>query len=142
MGDRLRRGAYPLGETRCAATGHHRAVCILRNPIYAGTICLALGMVLLIGDFVGLILAAIALLTLYISIVPAEEAYLLNTFGNEYLVYKANVPRFIPRLTAWRRKSSGTFHWRALWGEGGIALLLVAIYGCLWIEELFDHVVG
>lgn len=114
----------------------------LRNPIYAGTICLGIGMVLLIGDFLGLILAGVAFLILYLAIVPAEEAFLSQQFGEEYERYKAAVPRFFPRLTPWDGRVKRPFHWRALRGEVGIAFLLALIYLALWFEEYLDKLWG
>ena len=38
-------------------------------------------------------------LDVYIPLV--EEPGLLKRFGEEYLTYKRNVPRWIPRLTPW-----------------------------------------
>ena len=37
----------------------------------------------------------------------AEEPGLVQGFGDEYLIYKKNVPRWIPRLTAWPTEPSG-----------------------------------
>jgi protein-S-isoprenylcysteine O-methyltransferase Ste14 len=32
-----------------------------------------------------------------------EESKLAERFGDEYLVYKENVPRWIPRLSRWKK---------------------------------------
>jgi hypothetical protein len=35
----------------------------------------------------------------------SEEPGLVKRFGEEYLTYKANVPRWIPRIRAWQAKA-------------------------------------
>ena len=103
----------------------------LRNPIYAGTIALGLGMAMLIGDPWALLCAAFALGLLYAFIVPAEEAFLRTQFGDEYAGYCAAVPRLIPRLRPWPGRREQPFQWRATGGELRILLILVVIYAAL-----------
>jgi hypothetical protein len=38
----------------------------------------------------------------------SEEPGLVNRFGDDYLTYKRNVPRWIPRLTPWEGGSEST----------------------------------
>ena len=109
----------------------------LRNPIYAGTITLSLGMALLIGDPWALPCAAFALGLLYVFIVPAEEAFLRTQFGAEYVRYCAAVPRLIPRLRRWPERREEPFQWQAARGELKTLLWLVLIYCALQIEEHF-----
>lgn len=110
----------------------------VRNPIYGGSMCLGFGMCFLIGDPVAFLLAALAFTILYVSIVPAEEEFLLQQFGSEYLRYREEVPRLIPRLLPWRGGVRKPFQWRAARGELFIALLLVGIYAALMLEEQWD----
>jgi protein-S-isoprenylcysteine O-methyltransferase Ste14 len=114
----------------------------MRNPIYAGTICLGLGMAALIGDPRAYLLAAVAFVLLYFSIVPAEEEYLSRQFGLAYARYRAAVPRFLPRVRPWPGRVKQAFHWRAVRGELGIALVVAAIYLALLGEEWIDKVWG
>ncbi len=111
----------------------------VRNPIYFGTLGLGFGMALLIGDPLALGLAAAALGLLYLAIVPAEETFLAQQFGDDYRRYCASVPRLVPRLSPWPEGEQRTFRWRATWGEAGILLWMVLIYAALWGEEYLDH---
>jgi hypothetical protein len=43
----------------------------------------------------------------YYATIEAEEAYLLDTFGEGYQEYMSGVPKYVPRLTAWRTGSDG-----------------------------------
>ncbi len=114
----------------------------LRNPIYAGTMCLGFGMAALIGDPRAYFLAALAFFFLYLSIVPAEEEHLSRQFGAAYALYRAEVPRFLPRLRPWPGRVRNVFHWRAMRGELGIALWAVGIYVALLGEEWLDKIWG
>jgi protein-S-isoprenylcysteine O-methyltransferase Ste14 len=113
----------------------------VRNPIYTGTMCLGFGMAALIGDPLAYVLAALAFAILYFSIVPAEESFLQQQFGEAYARYRRAVPRIIPRLTPWRESDPVVFQWRAAIGEGFIALITAGIYVALHVEEYLDRVV-
>ncbi len=112
----------------------------VRNPIYVGSMCLGLGMSLLIGDPCALLFSAIAFTILYLAIIPAEERFLSMRFGSEYAAYCASVPRLFPRLTRWKNDPPIRFRWRAAAGEFWIFLILVAIYAALLFEEHLDAI--
>lgn len=114
----------------------------VRNPIYAGTMCLGFGMAALIGDPKAYLLAAVAFVFLYLGIVPAEEEFLRQQFGAAYARYCAEVPRFLPRLRPWPGRVKQAFHWPAAKGEIVIALWAMGIYLALWGEEWLDKVWG
>lgn len=114
----------------------------VRNPIYAGTMCLGFGMAALIGDPKAYLLAALAFLFLYLGIVPAEEEFLRRQFGAAYARYCAEVPRFLPRFRPWPGRGKQAFHWRAATGELFIVLWAMGIYLALWGEEWLDKVWG
>ena len=107
----------------------------VRNPIYLGSILLGIGMSLLIGDPLAFLFTTIAFSMLYFGIVPAEEEFLRDQFGAEYLRYRDAVPRFIPLLQPWRGRTKRAFAWRAIRGELGILLVLVAIYVVLLLKN-------
>jgi len=110
----------------------------VRNPIYLGSMGIGFGMAALIGDPWAYVLTAIAFSILYLSIVPAEEAFLVEQFGDEYRHYREGVPRFIPTLRPFCHREHRPFQWRAVRGEFYMALLLVGIYLALLVEEHFD----
>jgi protein-S-isoprenylcysteine O-methyltransferase Ste14 len=114
----------------------------VRNPIYVGTIVLGFGMCSVNGDPLAHLLAALAFVVLYFGIVPAEEDYLTKQFGPDYQRYQSAVPRLLPRVRPWPGRIDEGFRWRAVWGECGIALLLVGIYAALVFEEYLDRVFG
>ncbi|MEJ5261466.1 MAG: isoprenylcysteine carboxylmethyltransferase family protein [Ignavibacterium sp.] len=79
----------------------------VRNPLYVGNILIYLGLgIMSFALFPYLqIIALLFFIFQYYLIVKAEEEYLFNTFGDQYKKYFNNVPRFLPRLTAYRDDS-------------------------------------
>jgi len=75
-----------------------------RNPLYLGSILLALGFAVAAQNlWIGLVLVLL-FLAIYLPLIYAEEAYLGATFPG-FAEYKSAVPRLIPRLTAVRFKT-------------------------------------
>jgi protein-S-isoprenylcysteine O-methyltransferase Ste14 len=78
----------------------------LRNPLYLGNFLTAVGFSLAFtgnnspAKRAALVASALgSMLAVYATIVPHEEAYLRETFGEAYDAYAAKVPRAIPRAT-------------------------------------------
>ncbi len=90
----------PWDETqRLVVRGPYRRV---RNPMISGVISILLGEAALLGSpplfaWTG---GFFLLNAVYIPLV--EERGLADRFGEDYRVYKQHVPRWLPRLTAWR----------------------------------------
>ena len=80
-----------------------------RNPLYNGNFLIWMGFAVISGVFWFLPLAIVLFATEYSLIVRFEEGVLESTFGNEYLNYKSQTSRWIPRTprvsTAGDRKS-------------------------------------
>jgi protein-S-isoprenylcysteine O-methyltransferase Ste14 len=79
----------------------------VRNPLYVGNILMYVGIgIMSFALFPYLQIAAILYFSFqYSLIVTEEENYLKKTFSNEYENYCKNVPRFFPRLTAFKVKN-------------------------------------
>jgi protein-S-isoprenylcysteine O-methyltransferase Ste14 len=90
----------PWDETqRLVVQGPYRHV---RNPMISGVVCVLLGEAALFGSaaLLGWSAFFFALNGVYIPL--SEEPGLEERFGDQYRAYKANVPRWLPRLTPWR----------------------------------------
>ena len=72
-----------------------------RNPMLSGISIMILGEVLFFISFGLLIYLAVFLTGTFICIAFKEEPTLQKRFGDEYTLYKQNVPRWIPSLTPW-----------------------------------------
>jgi protein-S-isoprenylcysteine O-methyltransferase Ste14 len=73
----------------------------VRNPMISGVFFVILGEAILTVSLplFGWFLIFVAVNAVYIPLV--EEPGLVKRFGDDYLTYKKNVPRWIPRLRAW-----------------------------------------
>ena len=69
-----------------------------RNLMYVGNILIALGMCMAAGATAGYFLILPLFLFIYQAIVAAEEAFLREKFGEEFVAYCARVPRYLPSL--------------------------------------------
>ena len=86
---------------KLVVTGFYRYV---RNPMYFGAVLILLGETALFGSIVAGAEYAAAFAGCAMAFVMAyEEPALREKFGPEYEEYCRNVPRIVPRLTAWRR---------------------------------------
>ena len=85
-------------------SGFYRFV---RNPMYVGVVTIILGEALMLGEANLLIYGAIIWLAFHIFVLVYEEPTLLQAYGPEYEAFRANVPRWIPRVMPWTQKCSG-----------------------------------
>jgi protein-S-isoprenylcysteine O-methyltransferase Ste14 len=83
---------------RLVVKGIYRHV---RNPMISGVFCILLGEAVLAASLPLCIWFDVFVVGNVIYIPLAEEPGLANRFGEDYLAYKQNVPRWIPRLTPW-----------------------------------------
>jgi protein-S-isoprenylcysteine O-methyltransferase Ste14 len=95
---------------RALASGHIRKNAALavtgpyaytRNPLYLGSIIIAIGFIVAARNlWIGI--GALAMFALiYLPVITAEEKYLRSAFSG-YDRYASEVPRFLPRLTPYR----------------------------------------
>jgi protein-S-isoprenylcysteine O-methyltransferase Ste14 len=86
---------------RLVVRGVYRRV---RNPMLSGVFFVLLGEATLLGSPLVLVwfLVVFALNAVYIPLI--EEPDLSQRFGEEYLAYKRNVPRWVPRLRPWTQE--------------------------------------
>jgi protein-S-isoprenylcysteine O-methyltransferase Ste14 len=92
----------PWDPTRNLVTaGPYRFV---RNPMIIGVALMLFGQTLLWGSWMVGSWACVFILINHIYFVLTEEPGLEKRFGESYRVYKANVPRWIPRVRPWAEK--------------------------------------
>ena len=82
-------------------TGLYRRV---RNPMYVSVVAIILGQALLFGDWRLIVYGAVFWLACHVFVLLYEEPTLKRTFGPEYEAFRANVPRWIPRLRPWHAR--------------------------------------
>jgi protein-S-isoprenylcysteine O-methyltransferase Ste14 len=74
----------------------------VRNPMISGVLFILLGEAALLGSLPLLVWFLIFFAANAIYFPLSEEKGLERRFGDEYLSYKRNVPRWVPRLRPWR----------------------------------------
>ena len=84
---------------KLVVTGLYRYV---RNPMYGSVLAIVVGQALLFGDWRLIVYAALFWLACHAYVILYEERTLQHKFGAEYDAFRANVPRWIPRLSPWR----------------------------------------
>jgi protein-S-isoprenylcysteine O-methyltransferase Ste14 len=90
----------PVFPTRyLVITGLYRYV---RNPMYVAVVAVIVGQGLILGNVRVLEYGALVWLCFHLFVVVYEEPTLRATFGLEYEGFCSGVPRWIPRLSAWR----------------------------------------
>ncbi len=95
---------------RALASGHIRKNAQLattgpyaytRNPLYLGSILIALGFFVAARNLWVGAGAIVMFVVVYLPVIRAEESYLRSAF-TDYAQYALQVPRFLPRLTQYR----------------------------------------
>ena len=80
-------------------TGLYRHV---RNPMYVAVVAIILGQAILFGDGRLMTYGVFMWLAFHAFVLTYEEPVLAQKFGAQYEDFRANVPRWIPRLSPWR----------------------------------------
>lgn len=90
----------PWDPTRkLVAVGPYRYV---RNPMITGVAMMLLGQALMWGSWLMGVWFLVFVLMNHAYFVLSEEPGLERRFGESYLTYKTNVPRWIPRSKPWQ----------------------------------------
>jgi protein-S-isoprenylcysteine O-methyltransferase Ste14 len=89
-------------DSTLATTGIYT---LTRNPLYFGSALLAVGFAIMSADETAAALLSIPFVLIYPRVILREEEHLERLFPNEFRKYKAQVPRFFPRITLHPRLS-------------------------------------
>ena len=85
-----------IEKTRCLATGGPYAH--TRNPLYLGSVVMALGFAMAAGTLAAVAVTLAYLLVFYPSVIREEAGFLRDKFPDQYSAWQAQVPLFLPRL--------------------------------------------
>lgn len=78
----------------------------VRNPMISGVWCILLGESVLLGSVPVFVFALLFVTINHVYFITSEEPGLMRRFGEEYLLYRNAVPRWVPRLTPWEKEVS------------------------------------
>jgi protein-S-isoprenylcysteine O-methyltransferase Ste14 len=107
--DRVGKGTLGVGEVmgqpvNLVVRGPYRHV---RNPMITGVVAILLGEAAIAASWWLLLWAAI-FFTIQATVIQLwEEPHLAKRFGEDYVSYRRNVPRWIPRVSAWEPAAAG-----------------------------------
>ncbi len=74
---------------------------VVRNPLYLGNSIIYMGFALFSQTYWFVIIMFLFLILYLERIIAAEEAFLRDKFGSEYIAWAARVPAFIPDFSLW-----------------------------------------
>jgi protein-S-isoprenylcysteine O-methyltransferase Ste14 len=110
--------AAPGIVLRALASGHVRKneelttsgpYAYTRNPLYLGSLVMAIGFAVAARSWSIGVLLAIYFLSIYLPVIRSEEAYLRQAFPG-FEEYARRVPRLLPRLSSFGN-GTGAFSW-------------------------------
>ena len=112
-----------------------------RNPLYLGNLLIVIGLGLIANNHWWYVIVFPLFLSVYWSIVFAEEDFLARQFGQEYAEYRQTVNRFLPRLRGIRRSCKECeFDWmRVFRKEYSVACSWLSMTIGLLIWEQWKH---
>lgn len=79
----------------------------VRNPMYAGVLIALGGEAILFGTWSIAVYCAAVWAIGHLFVMSYEEPTLARRYGEEYSIYKRNVPRWLPRITPWNGEENG-----------------------------------
>ncbi|HVI77668.1 MAG TPA: isoprenylcysteine carboxylmethyltransferase family protein [Candidatus Acidoferrum sp.] len=111
-----------------------------RNPLYLGSIVLAIGFLIAARSWWLPLIAAAMLLVIYVPVIRSEETFLRTRFP-EFEDYAAQVPRLFPRIRSYQR-GRGSFSWHLYWKHreynallGAGLMIIVLVAKSLWLRK-------
>jgi len=117
-----------LIKNQVLATGGPYAY--MRNPLYAGTAAVAVGLVIASRRLLLAVLFASFFLLIYLPVIEQEEQHLRALFP-DYEAYAARVPRWLPRSRT--QSAAQRFSWQLYRRNREYQALLAWLVGMVWL---------
>lgn len=138
LGEAVRTWAsgYIRKDNRLATDGLYS---LTRNPLYLGNFLLGFGFSIMANRWPVILAFLAVFLLIYDATIEEEERKLLKRFGDAFVDYCREVPRFFPRFTGWR---AAPFEWalvrqhREFKTWGAVAGIVAVILMKMWWEDL------
>ena len=122
-----------VGAERLATWGPYA---LMRNPLYFGNGLIGLGWGIMAGPWAALVFILSFAVLYGIIIIPYEESFLLEKFGEEYERYRKTTGAFFPRSWPGGRLK-GPFDANILWRSEQHTVLTTVAGTCLIAARMF-----
>jgi protein-S-isoprenylcysteine O-methyltransferase Ste14 len=74
----------------------------IRNPLYVGNFVVGIGLCVALNEWYAYVIFVTGYVFLYSIVIPYEESFLEQEFGEAYLEYKKHTNRFLPRFRSYK----------------------------------------
>lgn len=81
-----------------------------RNPLYFFSVIGSIGIGAQFGSVTIALLCGLIAFAVFWTVINQEEKVLVERYGEEFLAYKAAVPRIVPNIRLWREEPILTIH--------------------------------
>jgi len=112
---------------------------ILRNPLYVGNMFIVSGFCIISGLLWYLPILLVILIVHYNIVVRCEENFLVEKFGDEYLQYKKDVPRWLPNFAGPKHFELAKQSWKDAFMQEARGII-IGIFGIIFL--LLKRVIG
>ncbi len=105
----------------------------IRNPLYLGNFIIGLSLCIAFNEWYGYLVFALHFISVYSIMIPYEEKFLADKFGEKYTEYRAHVRRFIPRLKPFKGRAPVASNFKlGISSEKYYFLILILIFAILY----------
>jgi protein-S-isoprenylcysteine O-methyltransferase Ste14 len=109
---------------------------ICRNPLYLGSLCFALAIVMFLTSLTLLVAVLVVAMIYIFNVIPREEYMLRKNFGAQFESYAAQTPRLLPRISLYRAGETVNVSLKGMHREATYQALSLVIM--LLIAALYD----
>lgn len=74
----------------------------IRNPLYLGNFLIGIGLCIAVNEWYAYALFILSYVFVYSIVIPYEERFLQERFGDVYVEYKAHTGRLMPKLRGYK----------------------------------------
>jgi len=100
----------------------------IRNPLYLGNFLIGIGLCIAINEWYAYTLFIVSYVFVYSIVIPYEERFLQEKFGDVYAEYKAHIGRLLPRLKGYESGAKVVPNYKAgVFGEIHVPIILALI---------------
>lgn len=101
----------------------------IRNPLYLGNFLIGTGLSIAINEWYAYALFIISYIFVYSIVIPYEEKFLQEKFGDAYAEYKAHTGRLMPRLRGYKGgREVIPNHKAGIMGEMHVPIIIAIIF--------------